>query len=46
MVAAAGAAIVSVNPIRATLEEFFVQKVAAVGAGARADTTRGGDGGH
>ena len=43
---AAGAAIVSINPIRATLEEFFVQKVAAVGAGARAETTRGGDGGH
>jgi ABC-2 type transport system ATP-binding protein len=45
-IAAAGASIVSVNPIRATLEEFFVQKVAAAGAGARAEAVRGGDGGR
>ena len=34
---AAGAAVVSLNPLRATLEDFFVQRVRDVGAGARAD---------
>jgi ABC-2 type transport system ATP-binding protein len=32
-----GAALVSANPIRHSLEEFFVQRVAAVGQGARGD---------
>ena len=32
---AAGASIVSLNPIRETLEDFFVRQVASVGAGAR-----------
>ena len=35
--AAGGASIISLNPIRATLEEFFVSRVAAMGAGARAE---------
>jgi ABC-2 type transport system ATP-binding protein len=34
-VVAAGATLVSLNPIRETLEEFFVRRVAEVGAGAR-----------
>jgi ABC-2 type transport system ATP-binding protein len=33
---AAGATVVSLNPIRETLEDFFVRHVAEVGAGARA----------
>jgi ABC-2 type transport system ATP-binding protein len=33
---AAGAKLVSLNPIRDTLEDFFVQRVAAIGEGARA----------
>ena len=36
---AAGASVVSLNPLRATLEDFFVQRVQEVGAGARADAT-------
>jgi ABC-2 type transport system ATP-binding protein len=32
---AAGAKLVSLNPLRATLEDFFVKRVADVGAGAR-----------
>jgi ABC-2 type transport system ATP-binding protein len=43
MLAAAGASIVSVNPLRDTLEDFFVQQIASVGAGARAHA---GEGGH
>ena len=35
----AGASVVSLNPLRATLEDFFVQRVQEVGAGARADAT-------
>jgi ABC-2 type transport system ATP-binding protein len=34
-VAAAGASLVSLNPLRDTLEDFFVRQVAEVGAGAR-----------
>ena len=34
---AAGATVVSLNPLRATLEDFFVQRVKEVGAGARED---------
>ena len=33
---AAGASLVSLNPMRDTLEDFFVQRVAEMGAGARA----------
>jgi ABC-2 type transport system ATP-binding protein len=35
-VVAAGATLVSLNPVRETLEEFFVRRVAEAGAGARA----------
>ena len=38
---AAGASVVSLNPLRVTLEDFFVQRVREVGAGARAT---GGEG--
>jgi len=38
---AAGATIVSLNPLRDTLEDFFVQQVAAVGQGARATGEEG-----
>jgi ABC-2 type transport system ATP-binding protein len=34
---ATGAELVSLNPIRQTLEDFFVQRVAEIGDGARAD---------
>jgi ABC-2 type transport system ATP-binding protein len=34
---AAGATLVSLNPLRDTLEDFFVQQVREIGAGARAD---------
>ncbi len=34
--AAAGASLVSLNPMRDTLEDFFLQRVAEMGAGARA----------
>jgi ABC-2 type transport system ATP-binding protein len=44
--AAGGASIISLNPIRATLEEFFVNRVTAVGAGARAETAGSRDGRH
>ena len=43
---AAGAALVPLNPIRETLEEFFVEKVAAIGTGARAERPRGADAGR
>ncbi len=43
MLAGAGASIVSLNPLRDTLEDFFVQQIAAAGAGARAEA---GEGGH
>jgi hypothetical protein len=33
---ATGAALVSLNPIRDTLEDFFMKRVAEMGAGARA----------
>jgi ABC-2 type transport system ATP-binding protein len=35
---AAGAKLVSINPVRDTLEDFFVRRVAEVGRGARAST--------
>jgi ABC-2 type transport system ATP-binding protein len=34
-IAAAGATVVSMNPVRETLEDFFVQRIAEAGAGAR-----------
>jgi ABC-2 type transport system ATP-binding protein len=37
---AAGGTLVSVNPVRDTLEDFFVRQVAGVGEGARAEVTR------
>ena len=45
MLAAAGASIVSVNPLRDTLEDFFVQQIASVGAGARVEAAEGGHAG-
>jgi H2-forming N5,N10-methylenetetrahydromethanopterin dehydrogenase-like enzyme len=33
---AAGASLVSLNPMRDTLEDFFMKRVAEIGAGARA----------
>jgi ABC-2 type transport system ATP-binding protein len=44
--AAGGLSIVSLNPIRSTLEEFFVKRVAAVGDGARAESGGSGDARH
>jgi ABC-2 type transport system ATP-binding protein len=35
---AAGASLVSLNPVRDTLEDFFVQRVAEIGEGARKET--------
>ena len=40
---AAGARLVSVNALRPTLEDFFVQQVKATGTGARADFAKGSD---
>ena len=37
--AGSGASIVSLNPLRETLEEFFVQRIAEAGAGARGDAS-------
>ena len=39
---AAGAALVSINPLRETLEDVFVRRVAEVGQGARSSTEPGG----
>jgi ABC-2 type transport system ATP-binding protein len=36
---AAGASVVSLNPLRVTLEDFFVERVKEIGAGARAEGT-------
>jgi ABC-2 type transport system ATP-binding protein len=38
---AAGASVVSLNPLRETLEDFFVQRVKEIGAGAREGSTSG-----
>ena len=46
MLAGAGASIVSLNPLRDTLEDFFVQRIAEVGAGARAGSLEGGHAGR
>jgi ABC-2 type transport system ATP-binding protein len=42
---ATGATLVSLNPIRDTLEDFFVRRVAEVGEGARAPRRAGADAG-
>ena len=39
---AAGGTLVSLNPLRDSLEDFFMQRVAAVGRGARGDTPGSG----
>ena len=45
--AAAGASLVSLNPLQETLEDFFVQRVAETGAGARqADELEASSGRH
>jgi len=36
-----GASVVSMNPLRDTLEDFFVQRIAEAGAGGRAETSEG-----
>ncbi len=46
MLAGEGASIMSLNPLRDTLEDFFVQQIAAAGAGARADGVGDGDAGR
>ena len=43
---AAGATLVSLNPLRDTLEDFFLQRVAEAGAGARPPKTEGAHAGH
>jgi ABC-2 type transport system ATP-binding protein len=45
-IAAAGASVVSLNPLRETLEDFFVQRIAEAGAGARGDGAVGGHAGR
>ena len=40
--AALGGTLVSINPVRETLEEFFVQRIAEAGQGARAEAVGGG----
>jgi ABC-2 type transport system ATP-binding protein len=41
-----GATLISLNPLRDTLEDFFVRRVAEVGEGARAAGKAGPDAGH
>jgi hypothetical protein len=41
MAASVGASILSLNPLRDTLEDYFVQQIAAAGAGARAEAGGG-----
>src|SRR5688572_16038345 len=43
---ATGATLISLNPLRDTLEDFFVRRVAEVGEGARAAGKAGPDAGH
>jgi ABC-2 type transport system ATP-binding protein len=45
-IAAAGASVVSLNPLRETLEDFFVQRVAEAGAEARGEAAAGGHAGR
>ncbi len=44
--AAAGATLVSLNPLRDTLEDFFMKRVAEMGAGARAGLAEDSRAGH
>jgi ABC-2 type transport system ATP-binding protein len=41
-----GVSIISLNPLRETLEDFFVQRIAEAGAGARAEAAEGGHAGR
>jgi ABC-2 type transport system ATP-binding protein len=43
---ATGATLISLNPLRDTLEDYFVRRVAEVGEGARAAGKAGPDAGH
>ena len=43
---ASGASVVSLNPVRLTLEDFFVQRVSEAGAGARSAGSRGSSARH
>jgi ABC-2 type transport system ATP-binding protein len=43
---AAGATVISLNPLRSTLEDFFMQHVKATGTGARANFAEGDRGGR
>ena len=43
---ASGATLISLNPLRDTLEDYFVRRVAEVGEGARAAGKAGPDAGH
>jgi ABC-2 type transport system ATP-binding protein len=45
-IAASGASVVSLNPLRETLEDFFVQRIAEAGAEARGDAAVGGHAGR
>ena len=45
-IAASGAHIISLNPLRETLEDFFIQRVAEAGAEARGDAAAGGHAGR
>ena len=45
-IAAAGASVVSLNPLRETLEDFFVQRIAEAGARTRGDAVAGGHAGR
>jgi ABC-2 type transport system ATP-binding protein len=45
-IAASGAHIISLNPLRETLEDFFIQRVAEAGAEARGDAAASGHAGH
>ncbi|MEX1128026.1 MAG: ABC transporter ATP-binding protein [Vicinamibacterales bacterium] len=45
-IAAAGASVVSLNPLRETLEDFFIQRVAEAGAEARGEAAAGGHAGR
>ena len=46
LAAAVGASIVSLHPLRDTLEDFFMERIAAAGAGARAAEAAGGHAGR
>lgn len=45
-IAASGASLISLNPLRETLEDFFVQRIAEAGAGSRGDAVVDGHAGR